>query len=422
MTEEINQPEETSSADPAAAVGHIEDESAFGAFRPAPEGANRERTSRRQPVKKRERNGRRRTKKRNQPDSPAKPDELKKPDRRERTSEPNESAEAPERPRRDKGRRRRRRKRHKKLQTKLTDPATEETPSLLRSFSGRVAIVEDTSVAVVEISAASVVSSTSLPTSASPAEALAAAAKAAGRKGGIALASELDARSLGSERAENPNAGRIQAALFASERFGRDAIAALVGRLVVTPEIDDDCRDTLKTLLNRRTRVVPIVACVPDSSTGAIWVRIGRGCVDMTLVVEGEVHDIHSVRSHGADRYREMLDSGGDQAIIRQQWCSDTANVIARFPQAWASPLTAEPEIVVSGPILTDPQIAGQLLALLRARTKLRTVEAPAALAGLVGVSPTLEEPACVYAVTAALAASSRSQLAVSAAVLLLNG
>ena len=112
-----------------------------------------------------------------------------------------------------------------------------------------MAIVEGTSVTVVEITAASAVSSTSLPAAASPAEALVAAAKAAGRKGVVALASKVKVVNLGGDRAQDPSAGRIQAAVFASERFGQDAVAALVGWLVVSPDVDDDYGETIKALL-----------------------------------------------------------------------------------------------------------------------------------------------------------------------------
>ena len=67
---------------------------------------------------------------------------------------------------------------------------------------------------------------------------------------------------------------------------------------------------------------------------------------------------------------------------------------------------------------MVDPNLSGQLVALVRARVKLRTVEAPAAVAGLVSVSATLAEPACAHAVTAALAVGSRSRLEVPARVL----
>ena len=90
----------------------------------------------------------------------------------------------------------------------------------------------------------------------------------------VALASKVEVVNLGGDRAQDPSAGRIQAAVFASERFGEDAVAALVGWLVVSPDVDDDYGETIKALLSR-TRIVPLVACVPSSTTGAVWVRIG---------------------------------------------------------------------------------------------------------------------------------------------------
>ena len=281
-----------------------------------------------------------------------------------------------------------------------------------------MAIVEETSVTVVEISAASAVSSTSLPVAASPAGALAAAAKAVGRKGVVVLASKVEVVNLGGDRAQDPGAGRIQAAVFASERFGENAVAALVGWLVVSPDVDDDYGEAIKTLLKGGTTIVPLVACVPSSTTGAVWVRIGRSCLDMTLVSDGEVRDVHSVEGYGTDHYRELLGASSDSDSALQEWCSDTATAISRFPPAWASLLPVQPEVMVSGPVLIDPKLSGQLVALVRGRVKLRTVEASAAVAGLVSVAATLAEPACAHAVTAALAVGSRSRLEVPARVL----
>ena len=415
MIEETEQPEEGPTPEPT------EEESAFGEFRPAPQGTRKDFNRRRPRAKKR---NRRRSKKQEQHDAPDKPDRKKKREQKDATAEPDEVPpdevppdklpETSERPRRDK-KRRRRRERQEKPEPPETPPDERQSP--LGSFKGRVAIVEDTSVTVVEISDASAMSATSLPAAAGHAEALTAAAKAAGRKGVVVLASRVEARSLGSDRAEDPGAARVQAALFASEHFGPKEAAALVGLLVVKPEIGD-YRDTLRTLLKRGTRVVPVAACVPASATAAVWARIGRSRVDLALVVDGEVHDVLSVEDGGADRYREMLDVGPDNESAQRQWCADTADAIAGFPQTWASRLPDEPEIVVSGPIMVDPNVAGQLVPLVRTRTKIRTVEAPAAMAGLVGVSPTLGEPASAHAVTAALAAGSQSRLEVSASVL----
>ena len=419
VTEETDRPEEGSALEPA------ENESAFGEFRAVPEGTRR---------------GRRRSKKQSQHVDPTEPDRQKKKrgqedgtdrqkkkrkqedgtdrqkKKRKQESKTIETAESPERSSRDKRRPRRRRERLEKPDADSPEVAPDAQESPLRSFTGRVAIVEDSSVTTVEISDASVVSSTSLPAVASPAEALAAAAKAVGRKGVVVLASKVEARSLGSDRAEDPSAARTQAAVFASEHFGPGEAAALVGVLVVKPDIDDH-QDTLRALLKRGTRVVPVAGCVPSSATAAVWVRIGRSRVDMTLVADGEVHDIHSVEDLGADRYRELLDAL-DNESAQQQWCSNTADAIAGFPHTWTTRLTGEPEIVVSGPIMSDPNIAGRLVPLVRSRTKLRAIEAPAAMAGLAGLSPTLAEPASAHAVTAALAAVSQSRLAVSATVL----
>ena len=418
MPEEIDQPTENPAAEPAEAAELAEHESAFGGFRPAPEGTRRDFKRRSRPAKKRE--GRSRpAKKREQNGSETKRDQRKAREQPDISAESDESSETVERPRRDKSRRKDRRERQRdKSDAELPGTAPDEAQSPLQSFHGRVAVVEDTSVTVVEISAAVVESCTSLPEADNPAEALVAAAKAAGRKGVVALASSVEAVNLGSDRAEDPSAGRIQAALFASEHFGEDAAAALVGWLVVRPGMDDDCWEALKTLLKRGISVVPVVGCVPAKAAGAVWVRIGRSRVDMTLVSEGAVRDVHSVMGHGSDRYRKMLESGLDRDSAQHQWCSDTATVIAEFPPAWTSLLKVEPEVVMSGPVLADPNVSGRLVGLVRNRSKLLSVEAPAAMADLVGVSPTLAEPACAHAVTAALAAGSLSRLEVSARVL----
>ena len=433
MDEEIEQPEEGSAPEP------VEDESAFGGFRPASQGAQTESRRRRPPAKER---SRRRSKQGDQKDAvevpdrgkqererPDKPDRGKKkrerpdkPDRgkkkRERPdtdAEPSESSQAP-RPRRDK--KRRGRGRPEKPDPEPTEAVSDERRSPLGSFKGRVAVVEDTSVVLVEISDASAVSSVSLPVADSPGAALAAAAKAAGRKGVLVLVSDVEARSLGSDRAEDPGAARVQAALFASEHFGQEEAAALVGLLVMKPVVSD-YQDALRALLRRGTRVVPVAACVPPNATAAVWVRIGRSRVDMTLVADGEVHDFHSVEGCGANRYREILGAGLDNESAQRQWCSDTADAIAGIPDTWTTHhLSDEPEIVLSGPILADPSIAGRLVPLVRTRTKLRAIEAPAAMAGLEGVAPTLAEPASAHAVTAALATGSQSRLEVSARVL----
>ncbi|MYA40500.1 MAG: hypothetical protein F4Z31_01725 [Gemmatimonadetes bacterium] len=313
------------------------------------------------------------------------------------------------------------RKRRGRRKRPKDEPSTEEADtqrSPLDSFSGRVAIVEDSSVAVVELSAATAESSTSLPPAASFADALAAAGKAVGRKGVVVLASGVQAVSLGSDRAEHAGAGRVQAALFASEHFDPDSSAAQVGSLVVSPDIDDDSRDALRALLKRRMRVVPVVACVPGSTTGAVWVRIGRSRVDMTLVDRGEARDVHSVKGHGTERYRELLESSEDRDSAQQQWCSEAADAIAGFPRQWTDLLRVEAEVVVTGPVLADAKLAGLLAALIRSRVKLRAVEGSAALAGLASVSPRLGEPACAHAVTAALAVGSQARLAVSSSVL----
>lgn len=411
MNEETDPTEEVSAPDPA------EGESAFGEFRPAAPGARQEPERRRPPAKKRDR---RRSKKPERHDARDKSGRGKKGERHDTTPEPDEVPEAydklpepPKQPRRDK--RRRRRRRQEKPEVPETIP--EEPQSPLKPFKGRVAIVEDSSVTVVEISDASAMSLMSLPAAASPAEALTAGAKAAGRKGLVVLASKVEARSLGNDRAEDPGAARVQAAVFASEHFGPEVAAALVGLLVIRPK-SDDYEDALGALLKSRTRVVPVAACVPASATAAIWVRIGRSRVDMALVADGEVHDVHSVERCGADRFRELLDVGLDNESAQRQWCSDTADAIAGFPHIWTSRLTGEPEIVVSGPIMADPSIAGRLVPLVRNRAKLRAVEAPAAMAGLESVSPTLAEPASAHAVTAALAAGSQSRFEVPASVL----